>query len=213
MKTAQLIDFLGANVEPVDRGQLPRILIGSFVVGLMLAAIGTFLVLGVRTDLDQLKPVAFVLLKLAFTLAVVALASICLYRLARPGGEYTTRFAVVALPFVVMCALAVVNLSLVPNSHWQMLLMGQEWRKCVVSIPLLAVVPFAAIVWALHRGAPTDLTRTGAVAGLVAGGLGATAYALHGTGDALPYIALWYGGTLALCSLAGAMLGPRVLRW
>jgi hypothetical protein len=213
MKTAQLIDLLGANLEPVDRGQLQRSLMISLGVGLTVAAAAVVLAFGIRTDLPQPKPVMFLLLKLIFILAVLVQASFYLLKLARPGGEYTVHFAVVALPFIIIAVLAAINLSLAPTSHWQMVFMGQEWRKCLVIIPLLAVVPFAAIVWAVRSGAPTDLTRAGAVAGLVAGGVSATAYALHGTGDALPYIALWYSGTLALCTLAGAVLGPRVLRW
>ena len=27
------------------------------------------------------------------------------------------------------------------------------------------------------------------------------------------FVALWYGGTIAFCTLAGALLGPRLLRW
>jgi len=116
---------------------------------------------------------------------------------------------VLSFPFIAIFALAVINLLITP----QAMLIGPEWWKCLISIPILAVLPFAVIVWAVRRGAPTDLMRTGSVAGLVAGGIGATAYALHGTGDALPYIALWYGSTLALCALAGALLGPRLLHW
>jgi hypothetical protein len=29
----------------------------------------------------------------------------------------------------------------------------------------------------------------------------------------VPYVALWYGGTIALCTFAGLKLGPRLLRW
>jgi hypothetical protein len=29
----------------------------------------------------------------------------------------------------------------------------------------------------------------------------------------LPFIAVWYSGTIVLCTLAGAALGPRLLRW
>jgi len=36
--------------------------------------------------------------------------------------------------------------------------------------------------------APTDLTRTGALAGLVAGGISATAYAFHCMDDSLPFV-------------------------
>ena len=46
-----------------------------------------------------------------------------------------------------------------------------------------------------------------------AGGVSAMAYALHCTDDSLPFVAVWYGGTIVLCTLAGAALGPRLLRW
>jgi len=49
--------------------------------------------------------------------------------------------------------------------------------------------------------------------GLVAGAIGAMAYALHCPNDSLPFVAFWYGGTIVLCTLAGAALGPRLLRW
>jgi hypothetical protein len=29
----------------------------------------------------------------------------------------------------------------------------------------------------------------------------------------LPFVAVWYGGTIVLCTLAGAALGPQLLRW
>jgi hypothetical protein len=31
--------------------------------------------------------------------------------------------------------------------------------------------------------------------------------------DSLPFVAVWYGGTIVLCTFAGAMLGLRLLRW
>src|SRR5260370_519368 len=45
------------------------------------------------------------------------------------------------------------------------------------------------------------------------GGVSAMAYAVHCTEDSLPFVAAWYGGTIVLCTLAGAALGPRLLRW
>jgi hypothetical protein len=105
------------------------------------------------------------------------------------------------------------SLALSPSSHWTKLVLGDQWVECLLSIPIIAVVPFAATVWAVRQTAPTDLTRAGAVAGLVAGTVGAIGYALHCTDDSLPFIAIWYGGTIALCTFAGAKLGPRLLRW
>src|SRR5260370_777654 len=87
------------------------------------------------------------------------------------------------------------------------------FRPGLLSIPIIAIVPFAVIIAAVRTAAPTNLAGTGAVAGLVAGGVSAMAYALHCTDDSLPFVAVWYGGTIVLCTLAGAILGPRLLRW
>jgi len=99
------------------------------------------------------------------------------------------------------------------SSHWDKMVMGEEWLECLLSIPIIAIVPFAAIIAAVRRAAPTNLVRTGAFAGLISGGVSAMAYALHCTDDSLPFVAVWYGGTIVLCTLAGAILGPRLLRW
>jgi len=93
------------------------------------------------------------------------------------------------------------------------MIVGDQWLECLLSIPIIAIVPFAAAIWAVRRAAPTNLARTGAFAGLIAGGVSAAGYALHCTDDSFPFVAVWYGGTIVLCTLAGAALGPRLLRW
>ena len=49
--------------------------------------------------------------------------------------------------------------------------------------------------------------------GLVAGSLSAIGYSLHCIDDSVPFVAVWYGGTIAFCTLAGWKLGPSLLRW
>jgi hypothetical protein len=120
---------------------------------------------------------------------------------------------VVSLPFIAIMVLGATSLAFAPSSYWTKMVVGDQWLECLLSIPIIAIVPFAAIVWAVRQTAPTDLVRAGALAGLAAGGVSAAGYALHCTDDSLPFVALWYGGTIALCTLAGAILGPRLLRW
>ena len=43
--------------------------------------------------------------------------------------------------------------------------------------------------------------------------ISAMAYSLHCTDNSLPFVAIWYGGTIVLCTVAGAAFGPRLLRW
>jgi hypothetical protein len=213
VKTDELITMLSTNVEAVDRRRVVREIGATIAIG-SLAAVGTMvLALGLRGDLPQTGPLIFLLAKLAFAVGIVVLASVYLMKLARPGGEGRVAITWAALPFVATMLLAVISLAFAPTSHWNRMIMGDQWLECLISIPIIAVVPFAAVIWVLRRMAPTDLIRTGALAGLVAGGLSAIGYALHCTDDSLPFVAFWYGGTIVLCTLAGATLGPRLLRW
>ena len=155
----------------------------------------------------------FLVMKLAFAFGIVGLALVYLTKLARPGGERKTPSFLVIMPFLVIVVLAAISLALAPSSHWEKMIVGDQWLECLISIPIIAIVPFAISMWVVRRAAPTDLARAGAFAGLAAGGVSAMAYALHCTDDLLPFIAVWYGGTIVLCTLAGAALGPRLLRW
>lgn len=213
MKTEELIVMLGTNVEPVDHRKVTRTVSAAIAAGIAIALVVMVIALGIRTDLTNKVALTYLPLKLVFTLAIVVLTSLALTRIARPGGERTTPVALVALPFVAIMLLAAISLAAAPRSYWDEMIVGDKWLECVLSVPIIAITPFALIIWAVRRMAPTDLVRAGALAGLVAGGISAAAYALHCTDDSLPFVALWYGGTIALCTLAGATLGPRLLRW
>ena len=152
-------------------------------------------------------------MKLSFAVGIVGLASVYLTRLVRPGRERKTLPVPIVLPFVGIVLLAAISLGLAPGTHWNRMIAGDEWLECLLSIPIIAIVPFATAIWAVRRAAPTNLSRAGAFAGLIAGGVSAMAYALHCTDDSLAFVAVWYGGTIVLCTLAGAALGPRLLRW
>jgi hypothetical protein len=213
MKTDDLIAMLGTNVEPVDHRQVARTVRFAIAIGVAAALGSALLMLGIRTGLDDVGAWIFMGLKLAFATGIVAVGSVYLMRVARPGGEQKAPIIVLALPFIVIMALAATSLVFAPSSHWNRMVVGDQWLECLLSIPIIAIVPFAVIVWAVRQTAPTDLVRAGALAGLAAGGVSAAGYALHCTDDSLPFVALWYGGTIALCTAAGAMLGPRLLRW
>ena len=213
MKTDDLVALLSTNPEPVDRGSVVRTLCVALAAGSTIA-LGIALVgLGVRPDVMTAHALFFLAVKLLFAIAIVSLALVYLTRLARPGGERRTSSLLVATPFLVIVVLAAISLWFAPNSHWDRMIVGDQWLECLVSIPIIAIVPFAVSIWAVRRAAPTDLARTGAFAGLIAGGVSAMGYALHCTDDSLPFVAVWYGGTIVLCTFAGAALGPRLLRW
>ena len=213
MKTDELVALLSMNPEPVDRRSVARTLYGALAAG-SIVSLGIALAgLGVRPDLMTPRAFIFLFAKLLFAVGIVSLALVCLTRLARPGGERKTSAVLVAIPFGAIAALSVISLGFAPSSHWDKMIVGDQWLECLLSIPIIAIVPFAAAIWAVRRAAPTNLARAGAFAGLIAGGVSAAGYALHCTDDSLPFVAVWYGGTIVLCTLAGAALGPRLLRW
>jgi len=213
MKTNDLVAMLSANVEPVGGGLVGRAISIAVAAGAVIALGITLVALGVRADLTTTRAVVFLSLKLAFAMAVVGMAMRYLTKLARPGTERGLSLRVIATPFAAIALLGVISLGGAPSSHWNQMILGDEWLECLLSIPIIAVVPFAITIFAVRRAAPTNLVRAGAVAGLIAGGISAMGYALHCTDDTLPFVAVWYGGTIVLCTLAGAALGPRLLRW
>ena len=213
MKTEDLVAILSTNLEPVDRNAVVRMLCLAVGGGAIVALGIAFFGLGIRTDLATTNALVFLAVKLAFAIGVVGLAIVYLTKLTRPGGDRKISRFLIVTPFLIILVLAAISLGSAPRAHWDRMIVGDEWLECLLSIPIIAIVPFAASIWAVRRGAPTNLVRAGAFAGLVAGGVSAMAYALHCTDDSLPFIAIWYGGTIVLCTLAGAILGPRLLRW
>jgi hypothetical protein len=213
MKTDRLIEMLGTNVEPVNRQVLPT----SLALAVLLGGVAAFcLMLGTvsfRSDLAAPASLTFVAVKLLFALTVIGAGLAFLRRAMRPGQDTHRSFQFAFLPFLVIGLAAVSELALGFTTAPHPMTTGTHWLLCLYCIPLFAVIPFISVVWALRLGAPTNLTRAGAVAGLVAGAVGAAAYAFHCPDDSLPFIALWYGASIAFCAGVGAMLGPRVLRW
>ena len=213
MKTDDLIGILSTNIEPVDHRQIVRNIGMAIAAGAAIAVGIVFFVLGPRAGLTTVAIFIPALLKVAVTVIILVPASIYLIRLSRPGGERRSSVALVALPFIAVMLLAALSLEFAPSSHWNAKIFSDDWLECLVSIPLIAIVPFSLIVWAVRQMAPTDLARTGAFVGLVAGCVSAIGYAVHCAGDSVPFFALWYGGTIALCTFAGWKLGPKLLRW
>ncbi|MEJ0051252.1 MAG: DUF1109 domain-containing protein [Methylovirgula sp.] len=213
MKTDDLIDVLGTNVEPVGGSHLRLSLIMTLVVGASIALCLVLAIFGVPKSEFGPEFSALKLVGLAFTCGLVLAGAGYLFRAARPGDSSRVPFAFIVLLFLAIFFAAFVVLALVHMPVRQAMLFGQQWVPCLICIPLLAIVPFVLLVLTLRKEAPTNLTWTGAVAGLVAGALGAAAFAFHHPGGSLPFIAFWYGGSIILCVIVGAALGPRLLRW
>lgn len=213
MKTERLIDLLSTNLEPVKGKEIRKSLVWAITIGAIAAFVMMLATVGLRTKAGGGFDVRFLLLKIAFMVSVIGFGVAVLARLVRPGKQVGKLLALVLLPFLAMGLACLLALSFGQSTAWGSMILGAEWAMCIFCIPLFAVIPFALLIWALRTGAPTNLRRTGAITGLVAGAVGAIAYAFHCPDDSVPFIALWYGAMVGFCALVGAALGPRLLRW
>jgi hypothetical protein len=216
VNTDRLIDVLSANLEPVARGKLHKRLILALVIGgaaafgLMLATVGP------RSEIGAVAHLEWVALKLLFALSLIVTAAPSLIRSMRPGPDDGTRFTLILVPFLVVSAAAIALLLLGRPDAWRGMLLGAHSVssvRCLLCIMSFAAIPMAVLTWALRGGAPTRLERCGATAGIVAGAIGAAAYAFNCASDSVPFIAIWYGAAIAFYAFIGAHLGPRFLRW
>ena len=213
MNTDRLIDMLSTNLEPVKGGQLWKTLSWAIVIGL-LAAFGVMLAcFGIRSDLAAGNQFGALALKIVFALSLVGAGAAFLIKSMVPGQQEAHRFALIFLPFFAASALAIAIVVRQPALASGSLVEGTAAALCLFCIPFLAIVPFALLIWAMRKGAPTDLRRSGVVAGLVAGAIGAAVYSFSCPSDSWLFVFLGYTGALVLCSIIGAQVGPRLLRW
>ena len=211
METDDLIARLAADRGPA--ASLGRDLALAAFGALAVAVLMIFALWGPRPDMPQALGTAAFWMKAAYTLAVGAAALALLDRLARPGGRSPLGMALGAAALLLVAALAARELAHLPGELWMADLKGKTWRVCPTRIALVAAPGFLLAILALRRAAPTRPALAGAAAGLLAGGLGATAYGLHCDETAAAFLAVWYTLGMLAWAVVGAIVGPRLLRW
>src|SRR5258708_11862227 len=85
MKTDELIEMLGTNLEPAKGGHLHNALLIAFAVGAVAAFCLMLAIFGAPTEVFNGENIALDLLAMAFTLALAAAGIRFLIRAARPG--------------------------------------------------------------------------------------------------------------------------------
>jgi hypothetical protein len=169
--------------------------------------------MGARADLAAAMRSPAVWFKHGALIALsVSAAALFLAQLRPASPDRRALVAVVAVGLAV-AALALTQLAIAPAAARTGLIFGQHWLACMTLVPLYALVPFAALVKVAQEGAPVNLRRAGASAGLLAGSLSAAGYAFHCTDDTAPFLAVWYGVAILVATAAGAWAGPRLMRW
>lgn len=214
MNTDDLIDFLSTHVEAVDPRRQDRVLLTAILGAFALALAVTVAILGVRPDLGLplLASMGF-LMKIGFLVALAAIGLMGLKRAARAGTSRPGVLWMALVPLGIVWLAAMAELARAPLAAWPGMILAPDWKLCLVAIPVLSLIPLAILVLALREGAPTQLPYCGALLGLLAGGIGALAYASFCIHDTAVYIGLWYATAIAFVTFVGWLAGPRLLRW
>ena len=213
MKTEELVTLLAAGAAPVPVNAVGRRFAVAMGWGMSGALLLLVLTLGLRADLIQAAGELMFWLKPAFVAALALAGLVAAERLARPGMRLGLVRAALAAPVLLLWLAAAVVLANAAPAQRAELIFGETWKSCPFNIALISLPLFAAALWAMKGLAPTRLALAGASAGLLAGALGALVYALHCPESAAPFLAVWYVLGITIPTLAGALLGPRPLRW
>jgi len=174
------------------------------------AAVGMILFwIGVRPHLEQLVQETPFLFKIACTLSLAMAGMVLARRAAVPGGAAPTALALVpSLLLLVIGGLTDTSgLSIMGRNS------GVSAPYCVGAILLASMPALLLILGVLRTGAPTRPGLAGAIAGLLAGALGATAYTMACVNDGRMFVAIWYPVAILIVACAGAAIGKRALAW
>lgn len=211
MKTDSLIAALAADT--VTERPLGLVLWPALALAMAMAVLVVWMGLGFRGDLVASLAEPLSVLRFVLTGVLGALGLRLALLLARPEGRDEAALRLVLLPVAAALGLWVWAYVATPPEGRQMAMVGKTMVTCLVMIPLLSVLPVAAIMMALRRGATTAPALAGFVAGLGGSGLAAMAYAMHCIEDSPLFYVTWYGLAIAGVTVVSTLIGSRVLRW
>ena len=211
--TQDLLALLVLDLVPVRRHAILRQLAASVGAGVLVSLSTVLLLWGPRPDWHAALFTVSFWAKWGFVLALAAIGLASQFALARPEGRAPRAVGAIALVIVLFGGAAALQFALaIPDLRWR-LLFGATSAACPWLILALSTPLLWGTLWALRCAAPTRLSLAGAAAGLTSGALAAFVYAISCDETGLPFLVVWYGGAIAIASLGGAVLGPKVLRW
>nr|WP_280637036.1 DUF1109 domain-containing protein [Rhizobium sp. 16-449-1b] len=208
-----MIDALVKDLRAVHPSEIKRKLLLALAVGFLVSAISFMIVRGFRPDLVSIIQLRIFWLKSAFPFVLSAIGTHALLIVARPGGVPLRAVWYAIAAYLVLVALALLQLKASAVSEWSGLMLGRSWWICPMLIVCVSAPVFAAIVFFLRQAAPTDLRLSGFVAGSTSGAIGAWIYSWGCLEDGLAFMAMWYLLGILACGALGALSGPRLLRW
>lgn len=213
MNQAALIQALCDDLTPVTPVRPAQAIGRGALIGGGVALLTVLTAWGVQPGIDHGWPLSAFLLKAGAMTALASIALRHLATLARPGAAPTALLPRLGAIVAVLGFVALGQMLVAHEAGAGQLLFGASWQACPWRIFGLSLPLLGGIFWALRQQAPVDLGRTGALAGLLAGSIAASLYALACTEQSAAFVLCWYGLGIGLATLVGAVSAPRLLRW
>lgn len=211
MRTDELIGLLARGAGAAPRGLVERRIGTALAFGLLTSLAIVVGWLGLIPADTYAFPAPW--FKLGYAAALAAGAAWLTVRLARPGARTDAASVTAGLVVVAAAMVGLAAWQATPGELRMKGLLGHSWWECPWFVLTLSLPALAALLCAMRGLAPTRPRAAGFAAGLLAGAIGAGAYALACTELALPFVAAWYTLGILMAGALGALLGPRVLRW
>lgn len=212
MKTNDLIASLATRPHAASGPVAAPILLRSFAAGLP-ALVLLLAALGLRPDLLAAITAPQLWHKFLLPPAIAVVAALAALRLMRPEARLGWLLPLLTALLAVGILPGLWRLIHLPPEAMAAAVMGRTAPQCLVFLMGLAAVPVVTALSGLRAGASTRPGLSGGLAGLACAATAASGYALHCPEDDPVFFAVWYMGALALCTLAGVMLGRIRLAW
>jgi hypothetical protein len=213
MKTDELIRMLSTGVEPVQRHLAEKLFSKALLAGIAISMLLLLAFYGLRPDLKAISTTFPFWMKFGVPLANVGLGLMFVRALATPGKRPGIGYWILSVPVLVLWTWALWTWVNADASQHADMLWGKTWKVCIKNITLLALPTAVGLLAALRQLAPTRPALSGAIAGWLAGGVGAAVYALHCPELAAPFLAVWYVLGMLVPTALFAWIGNHTLRW
>jgi hypothetical protein len=211
MRTDQLIAQLADYPRPAGRARLR--VAGAMGAGWLIALAGLTVTHGSPLTAVAETGVAPFVVKLGYTLALACLSVIAAMAAGRPGRKLVRPILLIAAPFLVISAVAMLELASVERDAWRRMVMGSTYLSCVKAVAFASLPVLAGLLLAYRVMAPTRLAIAGFLIGLSAGAAGAVAFTLYCHEATAAFLVAAYTPAMLIPGLIGAALGPALLRW
>ncbi|MGD9923667.1 MAG: DUF1109 domain-containing protein [Pseudorhodoplanes sp.] len=212
MNTDELIRTLAEDTRRVTDAGAWRVA-GALIAGGFVALLAIDALFGPPLRAVAATGVMVFAVKLAYAVSMTAVVASLLLVAGRPGQRFGLRYLWLLAPPLEVAAAAAMELGIASPHARAALVLGSTWQTSLISVVAMSVPVFAALIWSFRRLAPTRLRLAGCLAGLCSGAMASLVYALYCTETALSFLLVWYSLGMVVPGIAGALLGPRVLRW